>query len=205
MSVLAYVYERHMADRRIQALSRQLADVIPVNRSLLDVGCGNGRLASLLLERRPDLQLRGVDVIPAATSHLPVAIFDGERLPYPDAAFDSVMLIDTLHHSRDPLMLLKEASRVARHGLIIKDHTRDGLLADTTLRLMDWCGNAHRGVGLPYTYWPKRQWLETFDQLGLRLEVWKEKLGLYPWPVSWVCDRSLHFVARLALPNGAQG
>jgi hypothetical protein len=62
---------------------------------------------------------------------------------------------------------------------------------------MDWVGNARHGVALPYNYWPRSKWLDAFNDLDLRLNVWKEDLGLYPWPANLVFERSLHFVARL--------
>jgi hypothetical protein len=109
------------------------------------------------------------------------------------------MFIDVLHHTPDPMILLREALRVARHALVIKDHTLDGLLASPTLRLMDRVGNTRHGVALPHNYWPKHHWLEAFDSLGLRIGAWTTNLRLYPWPASLVFDRSLHFVARLEI------
>ena len=41
---------------------------------------------------------------------------------------------------------------MAKHGLVIKDHTVTGLLARPTLRLMDVVGNAPHGVALTYNY-----------------------------------------------------
>lgn len=197
MILLGSWHERHVTRGRTQRLAQHVAELVPAGAEVLDVGCGDGRLASLVAQRRADVRLRGIDVLVPPDACLPVTPYDGDVIPFGDASVDVVMLIDALHHARDPLALLREAARVARRGLIIKDHTREGFLADATLRLMDWRGNAHRGVALPYAYWPKRQWLEAFQALGLRLASWKADLGLYPWPVSLVCDRSLHFLARL--------
>ncbi len=94
-------------------------------------------------------------------------------------------------------MLLREARRVARHAVLIKDHTRDGLLAGPTLRFLDWVGNAPHGVALPYNYWRERQWRESFERIGLTPSVWRNRLGLYPPGASWIFGRSLHFIARL--------
>jgi hypothetical protein len=102
-----------------------------------------------------------------------------------------------LHHSDDPTILLREAVRVARKGLVIKDHTLSGFLSGPTLRLMDRVGNGRHGVALPYNYWTHDQWFKAFETLGLKTGAWKSKLRLYPWPARWVFDRSLHFVARL--------
>ena len=68
---------------------------------------------------------------------------------HPDASFDVVMFVDVLHHTDDPLLLLQEAQRVGKI-ILVKDHFRKGFLAGPTLRFMDWVGNAHHGVVLPY-------------------------------------------------------
>jgi len=107
------------------------------------------------------------------------------------------MFVDVLHHTDDPLILMREAKRVARTAIVIKDHLAEGALAVPTLRFMDWFGNAHHGVNLPYNYWPKDAWLAAFVEIDVTPVVWTEKLGLYPSPASWIFDRQLHFVTRL--------
>jgi hypothetical protein len=62
---------------------------------------------------------------------------------------------------------------------------------------MDWVGNAHHGVVLPYNYWPEKRWRDAFADLGLGVGDWTQRVPLYPWPASWVFQRRLHFVARL--------
>ena len=65
-------------------------------------------------------------------------------------------------------------------------------------RFMDWIGNAHHGVVLPYNYWPQNKWFEAFSALRLRIDVLKQDLKLYNLPADWFFGRSLHFVARVA-------
>jgi hypothetical protein len=62
---------------------------------------------------------------------------------------------------------------------------------------MDQVGNARHGVALPHVYWPRSEWMRAFESLGLRVEDWRPQLGLYPWPASWVFERSLHFMVWL--------
>jgi SAM-dependent methyltransferase len=199
MSPSEWIHAWYIHDRRSRVLSHHLSTVIPKNFSLLDVGCGDGLLSQRIARNRPDISLSGIDVLVREHHHIPIHEFDGQMIPYEDRSFDGVMFIDVLHHTADPMILLREALRVARHALLVKDHTRDGLLAGPTLRLMDRVGNARHGVSLPHNYWPKRDWLEAFDSLGLRIGVWTTNLRLYPWPVSLAFDRSLHFVARLEI------
>lgn len=197
MNSLERVHERYLFGRRIQILSTLVAERMPHGARVLDVGCGDGSLAQRLLQRRPDVRLEGVDTLVRAGAKVRVTGFDGDVLPFEAASFEVVLLVDTLHHARDPLGLLRESARVARESLVIKDHTCDGLWAAPTLRLMDRIGNARHGVALPFQYWPTRRWMEAFQQVGLRVASWTPHLHLYPWPASLWFDRSLHFLAQL--------
>jgi len=164
---------------------------------VLDVGCGDGTLDTLILAARPDVSIHGIDVLIRPETRIPVTQFDGKRIPFENASFDAVLFVDVLHHTQDPLDLMREASRVSRSTLVIKDHTKDGALAGPTLRFMDWVGNAHHGVVLPYNYWPESSWQAAFKTLDLQVEQWSAEIGLYPWPASLLFDRRLHFVVRL--------
>lgn len=185
--------------RKVVALRDHLANLLPNGARVLDVGCGDGALAYSILQQRPDLEIRGIDVLIWKQTAINVDQFDGSVIPFEDGSFDVVMFVNVLHHTDNPLTLLREAKRVARQSIVIKDHLREGLLADTTLRFMDWVGNIGLGVRLPYEFWRYDRWLEAFDSLGLKIDFWKSDLRLYPWPATWLFDRSLHFVASLGL------
>lgn len=200
MKLLARVHHRLVFRRRVRVLSEVLASLLPPRASVMDVGCGDGSVARAIAEQRPDVTIVGLDVVVRPDAVIPVRRFDGESIPQADGSVDAVMLVDVLHHAGAPERLLRDSLRVAREVVLIKDHTRDGFLAGATLRLMDWVGNAPHGVALPYDYWPKARWHETFVRLGASPSVWIDRLGLYPLPAGWLFDRSLHFVARLDVP-----
>jgi ubiquinone/menaquinone biosynthesis C-methylase UbiE len=197
MNLLERLHSMGVHERRVRVLAHELVQLLPQGARLLDVGCGDGTLAVTIQKLRPDVTVEGVDVLVRPTTAIPVTRYDGRTLPFADDSFDAVMMVDVLHHADDAKLVLAEARRVARQVVLVKDHRRDGFLADETLRFMDWVGNARHGVSLPYNYWSERQWREAFAQLGLTVEVWRTSLGIYPWPASWLFDRSLHFVARL--------
>jgi len=197
MGLIDTIHGGYVFKRRVRVLSTHLAELLPQNASVLDVGCGDGLIAKLIMERRPDVRIEGMDVLVRPRTHVPVKAFDGTKIPHGDASFDAVMFVDVLHHTDDPMVLLREARRVARQALVLKDHCRDGLLAGPTLRFMDWVGNARHGVVLPYNYWPKSRWDAGFAELGLAPEDYRSRIGLYPFPASLFFERSLHFIARL--------
>jgi len=184
--------------RRIEVLARTLADFIPKGARVLDIGCGSGTLARRIMQLRPDLSIEGIDVLVRPATEIPVAQFDGETIPSPDGHFDIALFVDVLHHTEALARLLAEAKRVSRGGVVIKDHFREGVLADATLRFMDWVGNAQHGVVLPYNYLSDPEWRGIWSELGLKVERLTDRLGLYPRPFSWLFDRRLHFVARIA-------
>jgi SAM-dependent methyltransferase len=195
--IIGWLHDRYVVGQRVQRLCDRLVPLIPESALLLDVGCGDGMLARRILAIRPDVTVDGLDVLIRPTTAIRVRPFDGTHLPCADASVDTVMFVDVLHHAADPVALLREARRVSRHDVLIKDHTRDGWLAQRTLRLMDWVGNARHGVALPYTYWSRKEWEQVLESVGLGPDVWLSRLDLYPAPGSWLFERQLHFVARL--------
>jgi SAM-dependent methyltransferase len=194
-----FLHQALVFGRRRRLLAKRLSALLPPGASVLDVGCGDGAIASLVLLHRPDISIRGIDVLIQPETKIQVDPFDGEHLPYGDKTFDVVSFIDVLHHTNDPTVLLKEAKRVARSTVVLKDHTMDGILAYQTLRFMDWVANAKDGIALPYNYWPESRWRLTFDAIGLRIAQWQPQLALYPFPASLIFERGLHFIAALSV------
>lgn len=184
-----------MFGRRVRVLAELVADLLPAQGSVLDVGTGDGSLAVLIGQQLPGVELTGIDVLVREDTPIAVHAFDGLTIPFGDAAFDAVTLIDVLHHAANPQRLLTEAARVAP-VVVVKDHLADRVLAEPTLRFMDRVGNARHGVDLRYAYWRRDEWLEAIDHAGLREAAWTQDVPLYPPPFSWLFGRDLHFVAR---------
>ncbi len=197
-TALARVHERSIFDRRVEVLADTLAPLVPPRAHLLDVGTGDGQIAAKIGARRPGVTVEGVDIMRRPTTHIPVALFDGTTIPHPDNSFDAVSFVDVLHHTDNPAQLITEAARVARKAVLIKDHLSETALDHTTLRLMDWVGNAPHGVVLPYNYAGKATWEAWFSAAQLVVEAFSTDVPLYPAPLSWMFGRGLHFVARLS-------
>jgi SAM-dependent methyltransferase len=199
---LGPLHRRVVFDRRAAVLAAQLAPLFPIDGTILDIGCGDGTIDRLILKKRSDLSITGIDVFVWPSSQISVTTFDGKNIPFEDSSFDVAMLIDILHHTEDPNIILQQAKRVARKAIVIKDHFRNGLFSKATLRFMDWMGNAPHGVSLPYNYWSREEWMTAFKALSLEPDEMILRLGLYPMPASMIFERGLHFVARL--PIGSQ-
>jgi SAM-dependent methyltransferase len=83
---------------------------------ILDIGCGEGRLASLL---REEVAWIGVDSSPAqlvANPYRPAVLADMRALPFRDGAFAEVTHLWCLYHVNDPVLAVGEAARVLRAG-----------------------------------------------------------------------------------------
>jgi len=193
------VHEGYVKLRRLRVLADHFAELFPEEATVLDVGSGDGRLAAEIIARKPKLQFKGIDTLVRDQTHIPVNAFNGQTLPMENKSTDFVLFADVLHHTEDPMVLLREAVRVARRGLVIKDHLWHGLFAHSTLRFMDRVGNGRFGVELPFNYWRPRQWEQAFEELHLDPEDYRTRLGLYPFWADWCFGRELHFIARLRI------
>ena len=195
--MLASVHDRLVFGRRVDRLAVALVERLPAGARVLDVGCGSGDLAALVMRMRPDVRIEGIDVLVRPGTAIPVHRYDGHHIPFADSAFDVAIVVDVLHHTDDPEAVLAEIARVAP-AVIVKDHLRDGLAANATLRFMDWVGNAAHGVRLPYNYLSRLEWTRMWSRLGLNTSRFADRLALYPKPFSWMFDRGLHFVTILS-------
>jgi SAM-dependent methyltransferase len=86
---------------------------------LLDVGCGSGRF--MLLMRRHNWQVRGVDFDPAAievarAAGLQVALGDLGSCRFERESFDAVAMNHVIEHVFDPTALMRESLRILRPG-----------------------------------------------------------------------------------------
>src|SRR5208283_2567962 len=96
--------------------------------NMLDVGCGDGEDAELMLKYFKKIE--GIDIAenPVWNEHrkenLILKKADAENLGYPDNSFDTVIEKDVLHHVSDPEKALKEMTRVARKRVILIEANR---------------------------------------------------------------------------------
>jgi SAM-dependent methyltransferase len=197
LSMVGRWHHAFVFQRRTRVLAEMLAAQIPQGASVLDIGCGDGTIASLIAQLRPAVSIRGVEFLVRPGCKIECHAFDGSKLPFPDASFDVCLLVDVLHHTQDPAILLREAARVSRSFVLLKDHLDENFFDDATLRFMDWVGNRPYGIILEYNYQNSKQWAEHFSRCGLAEASWTTQVPLYPAPFSLLVGRGLHFVSLL--------
>jgi SAM-dependent methyltransferase len=104
-----------------------LADLVPLdNTRLIELGCGNARLARALVARYPGTEVVGLEVderqhamnLALPQPHLDFIRAGAEAIPFADASFDGALMLKSLHHVPMGLMgqALAEAARVLRPG-----------------------------------------------------------------------------------------
>jgi SAM-dependent methyltransferase len=178
-------------------LAAELAAALPPVSTLLDIGCGDGTISRLISQTVPGLSITGAEFLPRPECAIPCFGFDGVRLPFDDQSFDGCLFVDVLHHSRDPLGVIRDAARVSRGFVVIKDHAAETAFDHRTLQFMDWVGNRYHGVELPYGFLSRAQWLGLYRAAGLEPVKVDENIPLYPFPFSAAFGRQLHFITVL--------
>jgi methionine biosynthesis protein MetW len=101
-----------------------IADAVPPGARVLDIGCGDGALLAYLRDTK-GVDARGIDVSAANVAgavarglSVVQGDADADLADYPDAAFDMVILSDTLQAMQRPAAVLAELVRIGRRGVV---------------------------------------------------------------------------------------
>jgi ubiquinone/menaquinone biosynthesis C-methylase UbiE len=194
-----FLHEKLLFNGRCTVLIDHLNTFFPKNESatVLDIGCGDGRISYALAQLNPQLQFSGLEVMAREQCASSYQLFCGKKIPLADKSIDYVLFVDVLHHTINIEELLQEAKRVAKKGIIIKDHYANNIIDWYLLAIADWIGNWAYKVHLPYNYKSKNEWQKLFDKLGLQIVQTNKKIHLYSLPFSIIFRPRIHFIAKL--------
>ena len=101
-----------------------ISDMIEEGARVLDIGCDDGALLSLLAERQNvdgrgiELSQAGVNACVARGLSVIQGDADQDLATYPDGAFDYVILSQTIQATRRPDHVLREIVRIGRNAIV---------------------------------------------------------------------------------------
>lgn len=155
----------------------------PPPLSVLDVGCGEGRLGKALVAR--GYEVVGVDSDPAmvafAAERHPARLADATALPFRSAQFDAVVAAHVFMEVDDLDAALREISRVAREGgslvAVVEHPFSSGRKADSYSRPQRYHWEmSFRGVdlGLGGIHRPLATYIRAIEHAGFRLDSLRE-------------------------------
>lgn len=145
------------------------------NSSIIDIGCGSGRLSTVLGQRFPELTYLGTDILQPlldyaagkAPTHFRFVRHPGPDIPSPDASADFVVAFSLFTHLlyEQSFAYLEEMKRVTKPG---------GLIVFSFLEMrahwhvFEWARTQIDDPDVPLNMFMERS----------GVEVWIEKLGL---------------------------
>lgn len=127
--------QRHPTrSEQLDILATLIADNVPEGQAVLEFGCGVGYVAHLILEKRPDLDIVGVDrkvdALQQAEIDLPADRFTGIKgdleaiadIPIPDRSYGAIFTALTFHDLPDitkQVVIGAAAARLAPGGCFL--------------------------------------------------------------------------------------
>ena len=113
-----------MKNLKMKKEFKVIADLLPTNTRVLDIGCGDGSLMNLLVKEK-NIEVRGLElekqnVQECIYKGLPVIQGNAETELYqfPNQSFDYVVLSQTLQAFYNPDKVLKELLRIGKSVII---------------------------------------------------------------------------------------
>ena len=113
-----------MKDLKMKKEFKVIADLLPNNTRVLDVGCGDGSLMSLLDEEK-QIEVRGLELNQENVQeciHKGLPVIQGnaetELHQFPDKSFDYVVLSQTLQAFYEPEKVLRNLLRIGKSVVI---------------------------------------------------------------------------------------
>jgi SAM-dependent methyltransferase len=88
---------------------RRMLAALPAEGRYLEIGAGSGHSRDFT----DGLDVTRLDILPAPWVD---TVADAQALPFPDASYDGIFLLDVLHHLAEPRLFFEEAARVLRPG-----------------------------------------------------------------------------------------
>ncbi|MFX1327888.1 MAG: class I SAM-dependent methyltransferase [Promethearchaeota archaeon] len=143
-----------------------------VGERILDLGAGNGLLA-LEIKKQLKKEVILVDIVNYNYTDLPLILYNPEdKIPLADEEVDTTILYTVLHHASDPKHLLKEATRVTKQRLVIKESYIEEDYIKITNSFVDWFYNRVIGeedINVPLNFLKLMAWEQLLKSYGFEV------------------------------------
>jgi SAM-dependent methyltransferase len=185
----------HGLRNRSERIFSYIQPFIGEGDSVLDLGCGDGKVGELVaLRKKSDVVL--MDVVDYNKTGLPLVLYDGRKVDCPDRSFDHVLLLTVLHHSDDPIAVMEEALRVADKSVIIIESVYFNGPHKQVNKFFDWFYNRvlnNPKINVPFNFLTPTAWIKLFEKLGGKV-MQMEHLGIDEptvpeWHTLYVVDK----------------
>jgi 2-polyprenyl-3-methyl-5-hydroxy-6-metoxy-1,4-benzoquinol methylase len=163
---------KQLGDKRALDVIADISEYLDRGNIIVDVGAGTCQITELLLKDGFDVTPVDVDNLSCVEGIEPI-LFDGQHLPFTGGSFDLALLINVLHHVRDPDELLQETARVAS-CMIVHEDIYTSKTQEYLTKAMDSILNLEF-IGHPHSNRNDQEWRDTFVRLNLRLKASKYK------------------------------
>ena len=163
--------------RAARKMCRQCQGFIKNGAKILDLGCGSA-IAGKEFQDFFKAELWGVDIIDKRVVDIPFQIINGKNLPFSDNFFDVVLISYVLHHSQDPISLLKEAKRVSKKIIIFED-LPEGLFSRMTCQIHQISFDKFFKNPNKTSFKTKKEWERIFEELGLKV-IFQNRIHNFP-------------------------
>ncbi|XOB42278.1 MAG: class I SAM-dependent methyltransferase [Candidatus Nealsonbacteria bacterium] len=154
-----------------QAARKMCGDCEPFIKKrskILDIGCGSAIVANTF-QNFFETEVIGVDVVDRRIFPVAFSLINGVKLCFPSKSFDNILIAYTLHHSKDPIGLLKEAVRVCKGRIFMYEDLPEGLLSRLFCGIHSFSFDKLFGNKNKTAFKTEEEWLEVFKALKLNL------------------------------------
>ena len=169
------VLMRRRARRKWGRIKRHLPEPPDASSRVLDLGAGEGFVGEAI-QQSTGAQVSLADVVDFNQTELPLALYDGKRLPFGDDAFELTVIVFVLHHTKDAEQVLREAMRVTDGRVVVLESVYESPWQHRLLARLDRLANRLRSGGKMAAqeehlhFRTDAEWRAAFERLGLAIE-----------------------------------
>lgn len=167
--------------KEAERMCQECEPFIKKGAKILDLGCGRG-ITTETFKNFFQAKIYGADIQDQRIVNFPFKIINGKKLPFPDNSFDVVLINYVLHHTKNPLEIIKEAKRVSKNEIIVHEDLEEEGLS----RIVCWFHKVTYKISAsfqknPIKFHNEANWEELFNRVGLKTTFKKRTTVRLGW------------------------